>query len=132
MARRSKARQVVLQMLYQTDVNPDVGVDTIRGGIRERLKNGDLERFAWQIYSGVMEHRAQIDARIEELAENWTLERMAPTDRNAIRIGAFELLFFDTPDRVAIDEAIELAKKFGNKNSSQFVNGILDRLLPSA
>ena len=129
MARRSKARQVVLQMLYQTDINPDVGVDTIRSGIRERLTDETLERFAWQLYSGVMEHRAQIDQRLEELAENWTLDRMAPTDRNALRLGAFEVLFHDTPNRVAIDEAIELAKKFGNKNSSQFVNGILDRLL---
>ena len=63
-------------------------------------------------------------------AENWTMARMAPTDRNALRLGAFELLFTETPHRVVIDETIELARRFGTAQSPQFVNGILDKLIP--
>jgi len=130
MMRRSKAREVALQMLYQIDVNPDVDAPAVRAMISEQLAEEELQRFAWQLFVGVREWRPQLDARIEAAAENWTLGRMAPTDRNAIRIGAFELLHTDTPHRVAIDEAIELARKFGTAQSPQFVNGILDRLIP--
>lgn len=132
MARRSKAREVALQMLYQLDLNPGVDTDTVREMMREQLHDEDLERFAWRLFAGVMESRNLLDRRIETVAENWSLGRMAPTDRNALRIGAFELLHSDTPPRVAIDEAIELAKKFGSAQSSQFVNGILDRLIPDS
>lgn len=77
-----------------------------------------------------MEHRSAIDERITTIAVNWKLSRMAITDRNCLRLGAFELLYTDTPHRVVIDEALELAKKFGNAQSGSFVNGILDKLIP--
>ncbi len=145
MSRRSKAREVALQMLYQLDVNPDVGSDTLRAQIRdelhrvdeenprkedERVRDEEAERFCWHLVSGVMETRRALDERIEAVAENWSLARMAITDRNALRIGAFELTYTDTPHRVVIDEAIELARTFGSANSPQFVNGLLDRLVP--
>ena len=76
-----------------------------------------------------MEHRKELDAKIEIIAQNWSLRRMAPTDRNALRLGAYELLYTQTPPRVVIDEALELAKLFGSGQSAQFVNGILDRLI---
>lgn len=132
MARRTQAREVALQLLYQLDVNPDVGAETLRAQIREQLHEDEaIERFCWHLVSGVLEARRMLDAKIEEVAENWTLNRMAVTDRNALRIGAFELLCTDTPHRVVIDEAIELARRFGAVNSPQFVNGILDRLVPA-
>ena len=63
-------------------------------------------------------------------ADNWSLSRMAATDRTVLRrLGAFEIRYFDTPDRVAVDEAVELSKRFGSSQSSQFVNGILDKLI---
>lgn len=130
MARRSKAREVVLQMLYQVDLNPDVGMQTVAGMIGERLSDDDVCKFAWFLFTGVMEYRAQLDARIQSVAENWKLSRMAATDRNVLRLGAFELIQTDTPHRVVIDEALELAKKFGNAQSPQFVNGVLDKLVP--
>lgn len=130
MARRSKAREVALQMLYQIDVNPDVDPRDVRRMIEQQIEERPLREFAWQLFSGVMECRGQLDERIESAAENWTLDRMAPTDRNALRLGAFELMFTDTSHRIVIDEAIELAKRFGSAQSSQFVNGILDRLVP--
>ena len=130
MTRRSKAREVVLQMLYQIDVNPDVAATAVREMIREQLADEDLQAFAWSLFAGVRESRGALDARIGTAAENWTLARMAPTDRNALRLGAYELLFTDTPHRVVIDETIELARRFGTAQSPQFVNGILDRLIP--
>jgi N utilization substance protein B len=130
MTRRSKAREVVLQMLYQIDVNPDVAAGAVRDMIREQLPDEDLHAFAWSLFAGVRENRAALDARISTAAENWTLTRMAPTDRNALRLGAFELLFTETPLRVVIDETIELARRFGTAQSPQFVNGILDKLVP--
>ena len=130
MARRSKAREVCLQMLFQADVNPDIDTQTVQGMIREQLSSEALSLFAWQLFTGVMEIRSVLDARIQEVAENWSLSRMAPTDRNVLRLGAFELLHTETPLRVVIDEAIDLARKFGTAQSPQFVNGILDKLVP--
>ena len=121
---------MVLQVLYQMDVNPDVPADVVREQMQERLVDEDLCRFAWQLYVGTMEYRPAIDAKIESFASNWSLNRMAPCDRNVLRLGAYELLYTDTPPRVVIDEALELAKRYGSAQSSQFVNGILDRLMP--
>lgn len=117
-------------MLYLRDLNPDVEAPAIRQMIDEQISGEDLQHFAWRLFVGVMEYRAPIDARIRETAENWSLERMAPTDRNVLRLGAYELLHTDTPHRVVLDEAIELARTFGSANSGPFVNGILDRLVP--
>ncbi len=130
-SRRTRARELAMQMLYQTDLNPDATADTIRGMIAEELREPGLQEFAWSLFSGVMEWKAQIDRHLEETAANWQLARMAPTDRNILRLGAFELLHTDTPHRVVIDEAVEMAKKFGSMQSFQFVNGILDRLIPA-
>jgi N utilization substance protein B len=130
MSSRSKARQLALQMLYQKDLNEDVGLDTMREKIGERIEHEDYAQFAYDLCVNVLERRAQLDEKIVAVAENWALDRMAPTDRNALRIGAYELLFTETPPRVVIDEAIEMAKLYGSENSSQFVNGILDRLIP--
>lgn len=130
MARRSKAREVALQMLFQVDLNPDVDGRTVREMIAERLQDQDLRSFAWMLFAGVMESRAQLDEQIQAVATNWKLSRMAGTDRNCLRQGAFELLHTDAPYRVVIDEALDLARKFGSDQSAQFVNGVLDKLVP--
>lgn len=130
MARRSKAREVALQMLFQVDLNPDVDTSAVAGMIGERLTDPELREFAWVLFSGVREYRAMLDEKIESVAENWKLSRMAATDRNCLRLGAFELIQTGTPHRVVIDEALDLARKFGNAQSAPFVNGILDKLVP--
>lgn len=130
-SRRSQARETALQMLYQQDLNPDMPTDTVLELIQERLPDEELSRFAWKLFAGVMECRPAIDAKIEAMAANWAVKRMAPTDRNVLRLGAFELLYTDTPPRVVVDEALELAKRYGSSQSSQFVNGVLDRLMPN-
>jgi N utilization substance protein B len=128
--RRSRARETALQMLYQLDLNPDVASDAVVEMIQGRLEDEDLSRFCWSLVSGVLEFRRELDSKIETVAANWSLKRMAPTDRNVLRLGAFELLHTDTPPKVVLDEALELAKSYGSAQSSQFVNGILDRLIP--
>ena len=75
------------------------------------------------------QNRRELDEMLAQRAKNWSLKRMAVTDRNVLRLGTFEILFTDTPDRVAINEAVELARRFGAEQSAQFVNGILDRFL---
>jgi len=131
MSKRSKARQVAVQMLFQTDLNPDVSGRIIREMIAERLSDQDIQDFCWTLFAGTMEHRPHLDERIQKVAENWKLNRMAATDRAVLRLGAFELTQTATPVGVVIDEAVELAKKFGSRQSPQFVNGILDRLVPA-
>jgi N utilization substance protein B len=130
MARRSRAREVVLQILYENDLNPDRSPEVADQFLCSRLNNDqELVDFARSLLAGVRKHRAQIDKLLVERADNWTLERMAVTDRNILRLGAYEMLHGGTPQRVAINEAVELAKRYGAKQSPQFVNGVLDRFM---
>jgi transcription antitermination protein NusB len=129
MARRSRAREVAFQILYQDDLNLHCSPALGEQLIEERLRFDDLAEFARALVAGVRRHRAEVDGLLEGAASNWSLKRMAATDRNVLRLGAYEIMFSDTPDRVAIDEAVELAKRFGSTQSSQFVNGILDKVM---
>jgi len=132
MARRSRAREVAFQILYQDDFNPEVAPASGESLLRRRLRSPDLLEFARDLVAGVRRHRQRIDHVLQQTAANWSLGRMAATDRNVLRLGAYELLYADTPHRVAINEAVELAKRFGTAHSAQFVNGILDRLMHGA
>jgi len=129
MARRSRAREVALQVLFQDDVNPPDTSEETNRFLRQRLHHDELVDFAASLVSGVRRNRSELDGVLRETAVNWALERMATTDRNILRLGAYEILYTDTPGRVAINEAVELAKRFGARQSPQFVNGILDRVL---
>jgi len=129
MTRRTRGREIALQVLYQLEQNPGQGPDEIDRFIRRRLREPKLCEFARELVGGVLEHQPRIDALISEVAENWRLDRMAAIDRNILRLGAFELLYCDdVPTKVAINEALELAKRYSTAQSSRFVNGILDRL----
>ena len=129
MAGRSRAREVALQALFQEDLNPQDSPKLLSRFLATRLKSEELRDFARQLVMGVKRNQAELDMLLETKADNWSLSRMAATDRNVLRLGAYEIRYADTPDPVAIDEAIELAKRFGSANSSQFVNGILDKLI---
>lgn len=125
---RRKARMVVVQILYQDDLNPQHQPSWDEDLIKRRLWRPELVEFGKNLLQGVRQNISELDRRIAAAAENWALSRMAVTDRNVLRLGAYELLYTATPPRVAIDEAVELAKLFGSQQSGQFVNGILDRL----
>ena len=130
MGARRKARELALQMLYQHDLSgnaPDMIIDTFED--LQKSKPNTRE-FASKIFRGTVDHLADIDGMIQAQAENWRLSRMAVVDRNIIRMSVYEFLHeTGTPKLVVIDEAIEIAKRYGNDKSSQFINGILDGIL---
>ena len=130
MTRRTRGREIALQVLYQTEQNAGLDPAEVRRFIDRRLL-GDrrLVEYAEGLIAGVQSNRARIDAVISDAAENWRIDRMAAIDRNIIRLGAYELLYRpEVPRKVAISEALELAKRYSTAQSSRFVNGILDRL----
>lgn len=129
MSRRSRAREIALQVLFQDDLNPQNNPAVADEFVGRRLPAPELSEFARSLISGVRRNRRELDALLAQTADNWSLERMACTDRNLLRLGAYEILYTETPGRVAINEAVELAKRFGTAHSPQFVNGILDRFL---
>jgi|SRR5579864_1125615 len=129
MTRRTRAREIALQVLYQLEQNPGYSAGDVDQFIERRLREPRLRGFAGELIAGVRAHQPQIDELIAGVAENWRLDRMAAIDRNILRLGAFEMLFCpDVPMKVAINEALELAKRYSTAQSSRFVNGILDRL----
>jgi len=116
--------------LYQIEQNPGVSAGDIRQFVNRRLL-GDkkLIEFTDDLITGVRDNQPQIDAMIKAVAENWRLDRMAAIDRNILRLGAYEVVFrSEVPAKVAINEALELAKRYSTAQSSRFVNGILDRV----
>lgn len=128
-ARRTRGREIALQVLYQTEQNPDSDPAEVERFIDRRLTDQALRDYARELVEGVRSNQARIDGQITEVAENWRLDRMAAIDRNILRLGAYELFFReDVPRKVAINEALELAKRYSTAQSSRFVNGILDRL----
>jgi N utilization substance protein B len=127
--RRTRAREIALQILYLLEQNSGVDPAEIARFIARRLREPKPREFAESLVAGVRAHQPRIDALISEVAENWRLDRMAAIDRNILRLGAYEMLFCpDVPTKVAINEALELAKRYSTAQSSRFVNGILDRL----
>ncbi|HEX7192326.1 MAG TPA: transcription antitermination factor NusB [Thermoanaerobaculia bacterium] len=130
MGARRKARELALQMLFQHDMSgnePDMITTTFEDLQKSRP---NTREFATKIFRGTVDHLSEIDDMIQAQAENWRLSRMAVVDRNIIRMSVYEFLHeTDTPKLVIIDEAIEIAKKFGTQKSSQFINGILDGIL---
>ena len=129
MSRRSRAREIALQALYQEDLNPNNSLENLGVFLGARLQDEQLREFAKQLVMGVKRNQEELDQLLAEKAANWSVPRMAATDRNLLRMGAYEIRFMDTPDRVAVDEAIELSKRYGTAQSPQFINGILDKLI---
>jgi transcription antitermination protein NusB len=132
MVRRFRAREVVLQLLFQWDQNPTpVPRPAIEQFARDRLL-GDAELIAYglALFDGVVANKEAIDTKLKVVAENWRLSRMMPVDRNVLRLGTYELLLDPDaqPLEVVINEAIELARRFGSEDSPKFVNGILDKI----
>jgi N utilization substance protein B len=129
MTRRSRAREVALQLLFWRDVNPTAPREAVERFVRERLRDAAHEPFCLALFDGVTGQGAALDEQLSAAAENWRVSRMAAVDRNVLRLGTYELLHgTETPPPVAINEAIELARRYGSKDSPAFVNGILDRI----
>jgi N utilization substance protein B len=128
--RRRKAREVALQFLYQLDLHGDDDPSPHAADFWARHPvDGETRVFAEALVQGTKENQAKADDLIRQYAEHWALERMAVVDRNILRLAVYEMLWGDgVPTKVVINEAIEIAKKFGTGDSSRFINGILDRV----
>ena len=130
MGKRRKAREVALQLLYQLDVQGEANPEPHLPEFWTRHPvDREAREFAEILIRGTKLHEGKIDEMITQYAQNWELDRMAVVDRNILRQGIFELLWMeDVPSKVAINEALEVAKKFSTQESSRFINGILDRV----
>jgi len=128
--RRRKARELALQFLYQLEQNGATDPGPFEADFWARHPVDDEARaFADSLVQGAKRQQGEIDKRIAECAEHWDLDRMAVVDRNILRLAIYELLFEPgVPGKVTINEAIEIAKKFGTAESSRFINGVLDRI----
>jgi N utilization substance protein B len=131
MGLRREARELALQMLYALDANSSAGVRETLQTFREEQPEipGRIREFAEGLVQGVQEQRAVIDEAIRARSKNWSLSRMPRVDLNVMRLAAYELMFrSDIPKKVSINEAIEIVRRYGDKESPSFVNGILDEI----
>jgi transcription antitermination protein NusB len=129
MGSRHHARERALQILFQYDIHgkPGLWLDMFW---KENTATDEARAFAERLVSGVLEKKKELDAVVGKYATNWKISRMPIVDRNILRAGAYELLWMDdVPAKVTVNEAIELAKSFGDDAASKFVNGILDQVL---
>lgn len=130
MRKRTKARESTLQILYQVDITNDNIDLALEQYWKERKRNPEVIEFANQLAKGTISNLTEIDKIISSHSENWDIDRMPIIDRNIIRLATYEILYMDDiPSKVTIDEAIELANRFGSINSGKFVNGVLDKIM---
>jgi N utilization substance protein B len=128
--KRRKAREYALQILFQLDIRKEKpSAVVLRQFWTEYQPDDEVKAFAEEIIKGTYKHLAEINKLIHKCAKNWSLDRMAVVDRNVLRMAVYEILHrMDIPTSVTINEAIEIAKKFGTEESGSFVNGILDNV----
>ncbi len=129
MKSRTRGRELALQFLYQVDLRGPSTAAERDTFLRAEEKDKEARNFAQARIEGVLETRPELDRAIQDVAQNWDISRMAVIDRNVLRIATFELLHCkDIPPKVAINEAIEIGKRFSTSNSGAFINGILDKI----
>ena len=129
MRTRTLAREAALQYLYEVDMVGLEEAEPLEEFLARQVGRAEARPHAARLVAGVLEERAEIDAELRAAAENWSLERMAVVDRNVLRIGVYELTRDpDVPEKVAINEAIDLARRFSSEEACAFVNGVLDRI----
>jgi transcription antitermination protein NusB len=127
--KRRKAREYALQILFQLDIKKEKpSAAVLKHFWAEYKPDDEVKAFAEEIVKGTFKHLARIDGLIRDCAKNWSIDRMAVVDRNVLRMAMYEILIrMDIPTSVTINEAIEIARKFGTDESGSFVNGLLDR-----
>lgn len=129
MGHRRKARELALQILYQMEFSDQKLKVVLEGFWMENSVSEDIHEFTIKLAEGTLRNLKEIDALIENCSTNWKLSRMASVDRNLLRQATYELLYLeDIPPSVTMNEAVEIAKKFGTEESSSFINGILDKI----
>lgn len=130
---RRRAREAALKILFQMDLSGTPAEEAIAAYWDCFDLEAEGDEYAGVLVRGVAERLVDVDEAIRKASTRWRIDRMALVDRNVLRIGAYELLYLgDIPTRVALDEAIELGKRFGSEESGAFINGVLDRLAHQA
>lgn len=126
---RRQARELALQVLFQTEFAPQIEFKTFLD-IFEPSVSADMIAYAKNIIQGVNAHKKEMDILIQSYSSHWKLDRMSTVDRNILRIATFEMKWSTEPlkENIAINEAVEIAKKYGTNDSGSFVNGILDQI----
>ena len=129
MRKRTKARECALQILYTVDICKGDSAEVLEKYWIENQEDLQVKEFSLELVNGTLDRVNDIDTLISQYADNWRIERMAVIDRNIIRMATYELLYvIDIPPKVSINEAVDLAKKFGDDESGRFVNGVLDKI----
>jgi len=128
---RSKSREFALQMLFQWDMSPQDPAKLEAKFWRSAKSADSTRKFANRLFESAAKDAKEFDALIAEHAENWRLERLAAVDRAVLRLAIFELREAETPRKVVLNEAVELAKKYSSEEAGAFVNGILDSISKS-
>ena len=129
---RSSAREIVLQILFQKEFVAELTTESAMSYFRDHLEH---DNSTWEyvelLVNGVEKEKSNIDSSLRDISRNWKLERMSPLDLSILRLATYEIIHLPKliPTKVAINEAIELAKKYGNTESASFVNGILDEVV---
>jgi N utilization substance protein B len=129
MGKRRQSREATMKLLYGLDITRVKAEEVLRAPWAETLIPEATRDFTTTLVTGVIQHRDEIDALIQECSTNWSLERIGLVERNILRLAIYELCFLpDIPPNVTINEAIEVAKKYGTEEAPAFINGILDRI----
>lgn len=133
-ATRRQARELALQVLFQQEFVAEINAAQALKNFKEAFEAPEeVWTYATQILEGIRSKKAEIDSLIEKNSAHWRMPRMALVDRNLLRIGVYEIVYSDgeVPPKAALNEAIEISKKYGTTDSSSFINGILDQILRS-
>ena len=131
MRKRTQAREFALQLLYQLDLTKEDPGEAmvVYWTNQNKLPPEEIKQFTEALVSGTIKNLKEIDGIISAYATNWQIDRMAVVDRNILRMATYEIHYLDEiPPKVSINEAIDIAKKYGDKDSGKFVNGILDKI----
>ena len=129
MGKRRSSRELALKFLYQFELNKGDLNEQIKLFLERNSSQEGVENFMKELVVSLIDKMEEVDGVIQKFSDHWVLDRMTVIDRNILRIGTCELLFnFPTPPKVVINEAIEIAKKYGNEDSPEFINGILDKV----
>ena len=127
MRKRTRSREIVLQVLYQLEIRGDDVIGEVDAFCIEQGKEAEVSDFAMKLAKGCIPKIKEIDQKIIDISENWELQRMPVVDKNILRLACYELFYMDDiPPKVSINEAIDLAKKYSTAKSGLFVNGILE------
>lgn len=126
---RRKGRELALQALYQIEITGDASIAAVDLFLQHFEGGAPAKLFARRLVSGVVSQRPELDRLIEQATENWKMDRLAKVDHEILRLAAYEMAFCpDIPTPVSLDEAVEIAKRFGSEDSASFINGVLDRI----